>query len=227
VSEQTPEAQPAEPTLLLLDEIEARLLGCLVEKQATTPEIYPLTVNAGVQACNQKTNREPLMNLEPGAVGHALRRLEDKGLVKVTHSPRALRYEHRCEEVYGVTPRQRAVLCVLLLRGPQTLNEIATRTERLATFSGIDEVRDTLERLAERSPAMLVKLARGPGQREERYMHLLCGPLSAQIYATPAAAETSRDDGDLRQRLAELSEEVAQLRAEVEALQAKLAGLQP
>src|SRR5262249_46083125 len=142
------------------DEVEARLLGCLIEKQATTPETYPLTANAAVVACNQKSSREPIMNLEPGAVGNALRRLEDKRLVKVTHSPRALRYEHCFEQVYGVTPRQRAVLCVLLLRGPQTLNEIHTRTDRLAQFGDGAEVQETLDRLAERSHPLVARLPR-------------------------------------------------------------------
>ena len=209
----------------ILDEVEARLIGCLLEKQATTPELYPLTANAAQQACNQKSSREPVMNLEAGAVGNGLRRLEDKRLVRVIHSARALRYEHCFEQAYGVTAKQRAVLCVLLLRGPQTLNEIYTRTDRLAQFADSAELQDTLDRLAERSHPLVVRLARASGQREQRYMHLLCGPVSE---AAMAAAHP--DDGDeggsggLADRVAALEREVADLRAELEALRGSPSG---
>ncbi len=165
--------------LLQLSDIEARILGCLIEKAATTPEVYPLTLNAIVIACNQKTNREPLMNLEPGTVGHTLRQMEGRGLIKVVDASRALRYEHRIDAIYRITPPQRALLCALLLRGPQTLSELFTRTERLSQFPNLDEVRYTLERLSERAPALVVRIGRASGQREDRYMHLLCGPVSA------------------------------------------------
>jgi uncharacterized protein YceH (UPF0502 family) len=202
-----------------LDEVEARLLGCLIEKQATTPEIYPLTANAAQQAANQKSNRDPLMNLEPGAVGNALRRLEDRRLAKVTHSARALRYEHCFEQAYGVTAKQRAVLCVLLLRGPQTLNEIYTRTDRLAQFADSAELQDTLDRLAERSHPLVVRLARASGQREQRYMHLLCGPVSEAAMAAQQPDEGYEgESGGLADRVAALEREVAALRAELEAL---------
>jgi uncharacterized protein YceH (UPF0502 family) len=203
----------------VLDEVEARLLGCLVEKQATTPETYPLTANAAQVACNQKSNREPIMNLEPGAVGNALRRLEDKHLVKVTHSPRALRYEHCFEQIYGVTQRQRAVLCALLLRGPQTLNEIYTRTDKLAQFAGGSEVQDTLERLAERTHPLVVRLQRASGQREQRYMHLLCGPVTDSAPPERDQPDTrEHEGGDLPERVSALEQEVAALRAELAAL---------
>ncbi|MEO7325591.1 MAG: YceH family protein [Dokdonella sp.] len=208
-------AKPLEP----LNPIEARILGCLVEKAAITPEVYPLTVNAIVAASNQKTSREPVMHLETGAVAHALRVMEDKGLVKVAPiSQRALRYEHRFDTIYGVTARQRAVVCVMLLRGPQTLAELLTRTDRLAEFPGLDDVRDTLERLIQREPAFVIKLGRGSGQREDRYMHLLCGPVDADAFAaaTPSPASTSRAD---------VNERIARLEAEVETLRDELAGL--
>lgn len=202
-----------------LTAVEARLLGCLIEKAAITPEVYPLTVNAAVAACNQKTSREPVMHLETGAVAHALRALEGRGLVKLAPvSQRALRYEHRFDTIYGTTARQRAVLCVMLLRGPQTLGELLTRTERLADFPGPDDVRDTLDRLIQRESALVVRLPRGAGQREERYMHLLCGPVDADAFAAAAATPAPASRTDLLER-------VERLEAEVEALRGELAGL--
>lgn len=213
----------AASNLLLLSPIEARLLGCLVEKAATTPEVYPLTLNAAQLACNQKTNRDPLMNLEPGAVGHALREMEDKGLVKVVHNSRALRYEHRIDSAYTVTTRQRALLCVMLLRGPQTLAELHTRTERLAQFPDLDEVRSTLDRLAQRSPALVVRLGRGPGQREDRYMHLLCGPVSAEQWNSAAASSPSSRNSGLEDRVDQLERTVEELRSEIAELRSAAA----
>jgi len=207
----------------ILDEVEARLIGCLLEKQATTPELYPLTANAAQQACNQKSSREPIMNLEAGAVGNGLRRLEDKRLVRVMHSARALRYEHCVEQVYGVNPRQRAVLCVLLLRGPQTVAEIQTRTERMAKFADTAEVQDTLERLAERSQPLVVRMGRAPGQREQRYTHLLCGAVDASGYdASERVGGAEPVSGSEAQ---ELAERIAALEREVEALKQRLDGL--
>src|SRR5207342_100703 len=130
-----------------LSAIEARILGCLVEKQATTPEAYPLTANAVLMACNQKNNREPVLELEPGEVGHALREMEGKGFVRSVHGARAQRYEHRFATTWSVTSRQQALLALLLLRGPQTLAELQSRSERLADPADIDEVRHNLERL--------------------------------------------------------------------------------
>lgn len=206
----------------LLDPIQARILGCLVEKAAITPEVYPLTVNAIVAASNQKTSREPVMSLETGAVAHSLRQLEDRGLAKVAPvSQRALRYEHRFDSVFAVTARQRAVLCVMMLRGPQTLNELLTRTDRIAEFPNIEDVRDTLERLIHREPAYVVNLGRASGQREDRYMHLLCGPVSADSYAHVQGASVSSASpsrSDLGERVERLEREVDMLREELAAL---------
>jgi len=205
-----------------LDPIEARILGCLIEKAAITPEVYPLTLNAIVAACNQKTSREPVMNLEHGAVGHSLRELENRGLVKVAPaSQRALRYEHRFDTNYGVTARQRAVLCALLLRGAQTLNELHTRTERLADFPSLDDVRDTLERLLQREPAYAIRIGRGAGQREDRYMHLLGGPVDVESFAAQAASapsSSSSSRSDVAERVEHLEDEVRALRDELGAL---------
>ena len=202
-----------------LDAIEARILGCLIEKEATTPEGYPLTENAVVLACNQKNHREPVLELESGEVGHALREMTDKGLVRAVHGARAQRYEHRFAQFFSVTVRQQALLAVMLLRGPQTLAELHARSERLAAPADLDEVRQTLERLMQRTPTLVVNLGRAAGQREDRYMHLLCGPVLAADFAvaeSDASAPSKR--GGLEARLEALEAEVDALRRELDAL---------
>jgi uncharacterized protein YceH (UPF0502 family) len=206
----------------ILGAVEARILGSLIEKQATTPEAYPLTANAVQVACNQKNNREPVMELEAGEVGHALRELEGRGLLKSVHGARAQRYEHRFASVYSVTGRQQALLAVLLLRGPQTLAELQSRGERMGGPNDADEVRQTVERLLQRTPALLVNLGRAPGQREHRYMHLLCGPVELSDFAVAAdEAESPSKRGALEARVEALESEVAALRRELEAVQAR------
>jgi uncharacterized protein YceH (UPF0502 family) len=208
---------------LLLDAIQARILGALIEKEATTPEAYPLTANAVVLACNQKNNRDPVLELEPGEVGHALRELEAKGLLRSVHGARAQRYEHRFAQAYSVTVRQQAVLSVMLLRGPQTVAELLSRCERLSAFTDSDEVRQTLERLMHRSPALVVKLGRAAGQREDRYMHLLCGEVdeSAFVYAAARTAPGAERPG-LEARVEALEAELQTLRGELAELRDRL-----
>jgi uncharacterized protein YceH (UPF0502 family) len=211
------EAGASAPTPL--SPVEARILGSLIEKQATTPEQYPLTANAVLVACNQKNNREPMMELEPGEVGHALREMTAKALVRVVDGARAQRYDHKFAQAYSVTARQQALLAVLLLRGPQTLAELHARTERLAAPGDVEEVRQTLERLMQRAPALVVKLGRAAGQREDRYMHLLCGPVSATDYAMAAEdASAPSKRGALEARVEALEAEVEALRRELDAL---------
>jgi uncharacterized protein YceH (UPF0502 family) len=214
------EQQAALPSPLL-SALEARVLGCLVEKAATTPEVYPLTLNAAQLAVNQKTNREPVMNAELGAVGQALRTLEDKRLARVVHGARALRYEHTIDTALNLTTRSRAVVAALLLRGPQTQAELFTRTARMADFPDNDILGDTLDRLIAREPALVVRIGRGPGQREDRYMHLLCGPASVDDLAPARAGESGRRGGaaadddrytELEARIAALEHTVAELR---------------
>ena len=218
-------ADGGSPALQPLDAIEARILGCLIEKAATTPEVYPLTENAVVTACNQKTNREPVMNLEPGKVAHALRVMEGKGLVRVApSSQRALRYEHRFDAVYGTTARQRAALCVMLLRGPQTLSELLARCERIAAFPSLDDVRDTVERLGAREPALVVNLGRAAGQREDRYMHLLAGAVDAAAWSTAGAPASGGSRSELAERVERLEADVAALREELATLRESLGG---
>ncbi len=219
----SPEALP-DP---LLDATEARVLACLIEKEATTPEQYPLTANAVQVACNQKTGREPILDLEAGAVGHALRTLEDKRLVRSIHGARAQRYDHRTDDIYAISPDQRALLALLMLRGAQTAGELFTRSERLVRFQNLEQVRGILERLETRHPALVLKLPRGPGQREDRYAHLLCGREAARAQAAEASAvrgSPSIDNtaGDLRERVDRLEAELAELGARLDALAARL-----
>lgn len=183
-------------SLPVLDAMESRILGALVEKQATTPEAYPLTVNALQLACNQKNNREPVTGYEPGALGHALRAMEARGWVRSVHGARAQRWEHRFAEAFSLTLRQQALLSLLLLRGPQTLAELSTRSERLADFDGPGSVRETLDRLEQRRPALAVRTGRAPGQREDRYMHLLGGPVDVLPAARAHDLARDHDDGD-------------------------------
>jgi uncharacterized protein YceH (UPF0502 family) len=195
---------------------EVRLLGCLIEKQATTPESYPLTLNAAVLACNQKTSREPLMNLNPGEVGKALRNLESRGLARLVMGSRADRWEHRSDKQLELVPAQIMLIGLLLLRGPQTLNELLVRSTRLYAFEDLAEVEHQLQRLAGRGLAC--QLPRQSGQREDRYMHLLGDPteLQAAILKSPAERVDNRGDEEsriqqLEARLAALEERLARL----------------
>jgi uncharacterized protein YceH (UPF0502 family) len=218
ISDSTPSAIPT------LSTTEARILGSLIEKAAITPDVYPLTVNATVQACNQKTSREPAMRLEPGEVEHTLRAMLDRGLVKLDpFSQRAPRYSHSFDTAYGTTARQRAALCLMLLRGPQTLNEVFTRCERLTDFPSVDDVRDTLERLIERDVPLVVRISRGRGQREDRYMHLLCGPVDMDAFVDAAVASGGSSPG--RVAGADLYERVTALEGEIATLKEQLANL--
>ena len=160
-----------------LSEAAARVLGALVEKEITTPEYYPLSLNALVNACNQKSNREPVMNLDENAVSAALRSLSDLELAGAadTNDSRVRKYEHRLGEVFNFTRPEIAVLCVLLLRGAQTPGEIRGRAERLHHFEELSDVQAALQKLMQRDPALVKVLARQPGTKESRYVHLLSG----------------------------------------------------
>jgi len=197
----------------VLTAIEARVLGCLMEKAATTPDVYPLTLNALHLACNQKTARDPVMNVEVGDVGHALHTLQDKKLVRVEHGARSLRYAHTADAALNLTPRASAVIALLLLRGPQTQAELYTRSERLAAFPDPESLGDTLERLIAREPTLAVRIGRSAGQREDRYMHTLCGPVSMEIPASRAVEREPTRVEALESRIEALEQAVAELRA--------------
>ncbi len=195
---------------------EVRILGCLIEKQATTPETYPLTVNSLVLACNQKTSREPLMNLTEGQVGQALRALEGRGLTRLVMGGRADRWEHRVDKALELVKPQQALLCLLFLRGPQTISELLTRSNRLYQFEDGAEVQHQLERLIGRELACL--LPRQSGQREDRYMHQLGEEADLQaLLATrqaDAPARAAQDDpriAELEARVAALEERLSRL----------------
>ncbi|ASR42904.1 hypothetical protein BEN78_05425 [Xanthomonas citri pv. mangiferaeindicae] len=194
-----------------LSPAEARVLGCLIEKQATTPDVYPLTVNAAQSAANQKTAREPVMALSFGDTHHALRQLEQHRLARQSFSSRAERYEHSVGSLLDLPPPQIALLAVLLLRGVQTAHELQARSERLHAFGDIEDVRHHLERMA--AKALLVRIPPGAGRREERFAHLLCGPVDVESLPMPEPrGEAVRSDEALVARVEALEAEVAALR---------------
>ena len=201
---------------------EARVLGCLIEKESTTPEAYPLTQNACVTAANQKTSRHPVMKLDPGRVGQALRKLEERGLVRSEFGSRATRYAHRVDTALELTPSQRALIGLLLLRGPQTLAELLARSERLHRFDDLDEVRYGLERLAGREAPLVVLIPKGSGQREDRYAHTLTGKIEAPAPSTSARQVSLNDEA-----AAEMDSRVAALEGRVAALEAGMKMLLP
>ena len=216
-------AQSIEPQLLepLLNQTEARIVASLVEKEATTPDTYPLTLNAIVLACNQKTAREPFLQLEPGAVGHALRQLESRGWVKSEHAARADRYRHRVETRLDLGRAHTAVVALLMLRGPQTASELLARSERLAKFENLGDLQYALERLSQRDPPLVRLLPRQGGQREDRYAHLLSGE---PAYIAPAPGSGSAGSGLATGPAASAS--AVALVERVEGLEARLADLE-
>ena len=211
---------------LHLSSTEARVLGALIEKEATTPEYYPLSLNALVNACNQKNNREPVTQLNEDEVRQALHRLQDKNLAAAVHDSRVTKYEHHLGEVLNLTRGETAVLCVLLLRGPQTPGELRGRTERMHRFEEIGDVLAVLDKMAQYDPPLVTALPRQPGSREIRYAHLLSGqPDLSQLPAPSsdsAAPTRSFADND---RLTQLEAEVASLREQIAELKAEIAAL--
>ncbi|MEX0900852.1 MAG: DUF480 domain-containing protein [Gammaproteobacteria bacterium] len=201
-----------------LNATEARILGSLIEKQAATPETYPLTVNALVTACNQKTAREPVMNLSPGQIAHTLRDLAERELVRKVAGARAERWEHRMDKAFTLTPPRRILLGLILLRGPQTLGELLLRSDRMCSFRSTSAVQEELDGLIE--AGHVVMMPRRSGQRENRYMHLLSGePTARSDDAGPAPFENDRSD---EPRAPSLADRVAALEARVAELEEKL-----
>jgi uncharacterized protein len=198
------------------------VLGALIEKDITTPDYYPLSLNALVNACNQKNNRDPVMNLDEGAVHTALDSLQQKRLAGPTSSAdsRVTKYEHRFQEVFNFTRGETAVLCVLLLRGAQTPGELRGRTERLHPFEDLTDVQSTLQRLIQRDPPLVTVLSRQPGTKESRYMHLLSGEVEDAAGVAELAAFGKPTEHD---RLGLLEAEVVTLRNEIEDLKLQLA----
>jgi uncharacterized protein len=194
---------------------EARVLGCLIEKQMTTPEYYPMTVNALVAAASQKTNREPVSTYDEERVERALAELNDKGLARFTRTPgaRALKYVHKGDDVLQVDSRQLALLAVLLLRGPQTPGELRQRTDRYCEFPSVEAVEETLEDLITRDDPLVARLERAPGQKENRYRTVLVSWDGS--WTAPQPRPSQADTTQLLERTAMLEERVARLEAEL------------
>ncbi len=201
---------------VLLTPIEARLLGCLIEKKATTPDVYPLTVNALLSAANQKSSRDPVMALEQAEVHRGLKLLEQKGLVRQMFASRVERYEHMAGQKFALTVPQLGILGLLLLRGPQTAFELLSRVERMATYADVEALKADLDLMIGKRPPLVTLIERGPGQREDRFAHLLSGA----VQATAASTRSSNtNESELVQRVAALEETVAALTARLESLE--------
>jgi len=211
---------------IVLTEVEARVLGALIEKDITTPEYYPLSLNSLISACNQKSNRHPVMDLDEDAVRSALRGLYEYGLAAPTGGAesRVTKYEHRLQEVFNFTRGETAVICVLLLRGPQTPGELRGRTERLHPFEEIADVTATLQRLQQRVPPLVKVLPRQPGTKESRYLHLFSGDVVATTAARSTAVESQADSDD--DRIVLLEQEVQSLRNDLSELKQQFAAFQ-
>jgi uncharacterized protein YceH (UPF0502 family) len=210
-----------------LSDVEARVLGALIEKEITTPEYYPLSLNALVNACNQKSNREPVMTLDEDSVRSAIRSLNEMGLTRFASSAdsRVGKYEHRLNETFNFHRHEIAILCVLLLRGPQTPGELRTRTERMYAFADLESVHNALNLLAKREPPVVKVLPRQPGTKESRYVQLLSAVAGAHQAAGALEGQSKQavaheSSGD---RLAAIQAEVDTLRAEVTDLQKQFA----
>ncbi|MGB5733166.1 MAG: YceH family protein [Thiohalocapsa sp.] len=203
---------------------EARVIGCLMEKQRTTPDQYPLTLNALVTACNQKTSRHPVMHMEVGRVGHTVNQLRDRGLIHASFSGRTERYDHKLAGTFMLDRRQQALLCVLMLRGPQTIGELRTNTARMADFDDLPALQSSLTELERHDPPLVKELPRQAGMREQRYAHLLCGEPQFEAPAARSSAQTpvAPVSPELEGRVEKLETAVAALRAEVEALKQRL-----
>jgi uncharacterized protein len=208
----------------ILSEVETRVLGSLVEKELTTPEYYPLSLNALVNACNQKSNRDPVMNLDENAVGQALRSLDKEGLAGPADAMdnRVTKFEHRLQEAFNFDRLEIAILCELLLRGPQTPGELRSRAERMHRFDDLGQVQSTLQRLAQREPPVVKMLPRRPGTKEARYAHLLSGYVQTEALEAPPEAAVTHGTAD-GERIERMEKEVAALQNEVANLKLQLA----
>jgi uncharacterized protein YceH (UPF0502 family) len=204
--------------LPILSPAEARVLGSLAEKKELTPDVYPMTVNALQSAANQKTSREPVMALETVEISRALGTLQHKELVRQHFASRVERYEHLLAQKFSLTQSQIAIIGLLLLRGPQTAHELLARSERLARFQSIEQLRGDLDLLIGRRPPLVQLIERGPGQREERYAQLLTGAVQVVAAAAPASGATLPYRPDLEERVEALERQVAELAEKLRSL---------
>lgn len=222
---------------LQLSETEIRVLGALIEKESTTPEYYPLSLNALLNACNQKSNRDPVTTLEEDAIRQAIRTLSEQALVRSAGGDsRVPKYEHRINELYNFHRNELAVLCVLLLRGPQTPGELRTRTDRLHSFDDLEAVHSALGLLMRRDPPLVQILPRQPGTKEARYMHLLGGDTAPATHhsssdisgenSMPARSSHTASASADSHRIVQLESELADLKRELQTLREQFAAFQ-
>jgi len=195
----------------ILTQEQVRVLACLMEKHLATPKNYPLTANSLTLACNQKSNRHPVMALDEGKVLSNAQKLNDMGYVSIDHGDRIIKYSHRAPGVYKVTREEQAVLAMLMLREPLTLNDIKARTEKMIGFESLEQVKDSVNQLMSRSPALVMELPVAVGQREERYTHLLAGEpdlskIEVKPSRGPASSTQSTKIAELEARIARLEE---------------------
>mgnify|MGYP000333175785 CR=1 FL=1 len=199
-----------------LTPVQARVLGCLVEKEKTTPDQYPLTLNGLKNACNQKSSRHPVTDHTEGEIGHALRELEGMGLVREEWGARVPKYAHRADKALSLYSKGLALLATLVLRGPQTLGELKTHSHRLFDFDDLDDVQFALDKLIHAEPPLAMAFPRQPGQKEGRYAHLLCGePEAPPVVASTARAASSA----LAERVEALEQAVTELQSRLDALE--------
>lgn len=202
---------------IVLNDNEVRILACLIEKELTTPEYYPLSLNSLTNACNQKSNRNPVVSYDETDVAHGLSSLQEKGFVRKTlmSGSRVTKYLHAIMDRFDLSRQEMAILCELMLRGPQTVGEIRSHAERMSTFESLAEVENTLQGLAEHDPPLTLKMQRETGRKECRYMHLFLGGIETwhDLSAELAAIEMSSQE-----KIKKLEEEIVRLRSELEEL---------
>lgn len=200
-----------------LNDIEVRILACLIEKEMTTPEYYPLSLNSLTNACNQKSSRSPVVSYNEADVARGLGSLQEKGLVRKTLTPgsRVSKYLHAVLDRFDLSRQEMAILCELMLRGPQTVGEVRSHAERMAVFEGLEEVENTLQGLAEHDPPLTLRMPRETGRKECRYMHLFSGGVETlhDFSAEPAAIQMSSQE-----KVGKLEEEIVRMRSELEEL---------
>lgn len=203
-----------------LNPFEVRVLGCLMEKQLLTPDVYPLTLNSLQSATNQKSSREPVMALEPVDINRTLKALEEKGLARRVFGSRTERFEHLAGKAFRLTAPQSALMALLLLRGPQTINELLSRSERMVNFGSADAVREELDMLIGHRPPLVKEIGRAPGQREDRFAHLLAGDVDVGdiVVKGPSRTPASPAVAELEERVRVLEEEVTALKARLDAV---------
>jgi hypothetical protein len=209
-------------TLPVLEAEEVRVLGVLMEKAKTTPDYYPMTINSLIAACNQKTSRKPVVQYDEPTVAQTLNTLKRRGLVSTATggSDRSVKYKHNFAIVFPVIPAEVTIICLLMLRGPQTPGELNTNSGRMHEFESIEEVQETLERLSSSEPAYVVQLPRRPGQKEVRYAHLLAG--TPEITDDDTEEISGRPSGGLEVRVAKLEQELAELKEAFDKLMKEL-----